>query len=354
MPIVGENIMREGIKMYNSCSNTLSDLSEQEMWELMLNAEPFHTSVWSTSSLLNLSGITVFVKKIPLTDIERLPNNFRSTKNIFELPTYYQYGVGSAGFGAWRELASHLMTTDWVLSGKCNHFPILYHWRVVPRDKPTLMNNVESDRLERDVAYWEGSDTIRERLVASQNASAHIVLFLEYIPQNLYQWLAEQLSAGENVEQAIDMVESALKATTDFMISQDFIHFDAHLENILADGKQLYFSDFGLSLSKEFDLSLEEIAFFDKHRSYDRCSTIVNLLHCFMTYSLDRSQWKDAHLHEYLNGEYGKISPAITPTVNRYAPIALIMADFYQSMIKKSKLTLYPNKDLEKLLKKVD
>ena len=81
---------REGIKMYDSLSKTLSDFTEQKMCELILNAKPFHTSLWSTSLLLNLSGTTVFVKKIPLTHIERLPNNFRSTKNIFELPTYYQ------------------------------------------------------------------------------------------------------------------------------------------------------------------------------------------------------------------------------------------------------------------------
>ncbi len=134
------------------------------------------------------------------------------------------------------------------------------------------------------------------------------------------------------------------------MQSQDFIHFDAHLENILADGKQLYFSDFGLSLSKKFDLSLEEIEFFEDHLTYDRCSTIVNLLHCFMTCRHERSQWKDAHLHEYLNGEYGEISPALATTVNRYAPIALIMAEFYQSLIKKSKLTSYPKETLEHLM----
>jgi hypothetical protein len=346
--------MRERVKTYNLCVSALSQLSDQRIDELLGDAEPFHASMWSTSSLININQAKVFVKKIPLTDRERLPDNFRSTENIFDLPTYYQYGVGSAGSGAWRELASHLLTTDWVISGKCLHFPLLYHWRVMPCDKSEPMNAEQSERLERDVAYWEGSDAVRERLVASYNASAHIVLFLEYIPQNLYQWLAAQLASGKNVEQAVMMVENSLKITTDFMKAQDFIHFDAHFENILTDGKQLYFSDFGLSLSKEFDLSPEEVAFFEDHRTYDRCSTIVNLLDCFMTYQHERSQWKDAHLHEYLDGKYGEILPAIAPTVNRYASIALIMDEFYKSLIKKSKLTPYPKAKLERLLVELD
>ena len=347
-------MINERIKTYNSCSKTLADFTDQKIAELLNDAKPFHASMWSRSSLLNLNGTNVFVKKIPLTDIDRLPENFQSTKNLFSLPLYYQYGIGSAGFGVWRELASHLMATGWVLTGECLNFPILYHWRVVPCDKPEPMSDEESECLERDVAYWEGSDTVRKRLVASHNASSHIVLFLEYIPRNLYQWLSVELASGVNVEQAIGMVESALKTTTDFMKSQDFIHFDAHFENILTDGKQLYFSDFGLSLSQKFDISSEELAFFEGHRTYDRCSTIINFLHCFMTCALERSQWKDAHLQEYLDGKYGEILPAIAPTVNRYASIALIMAKFYDSLIKGSKLTPYPKEELEHLLKKID
>ncbi len=148
--------MNERIETHNSCSKAFADLNGREIAELLDNAESFHTSMWSTSSLLNFNGTKVFVKKIPLTALERLPDNFQSTANLFNLPTYYQYGVGSAGFGAWRELASHVMTTDWVISGKCSHFPILYHWRVVPCDKPEAMNDEESERFERAVAYWEG------------------------------------------------------------------------------------------------------------------------------------------------------------------------------------------------------
>lgn len=215
------------------------------------------------------------------------------------------------------------------------------------------MNTKQSERLEREVTYWENSDAVRERLMATHNASAHIVLFLEYIPHNLYQWLSKQLTEDRNVEQSVAMVDNALKTTTEFMKAQGFIHFDAHFENILTDGKQLYFSDFGLSLFKKFDLSADEIAFFEDHCTYDRCSTLVNLLHCFMTYKHEKSQWKNSHLHEYLDGKYGEIVSTIAPTVNRYASIALIMAEFYESLIKKSKLTLYPKDKLEELLREI-
>lgn len=345
--------MNERVKTYNSCSKALAQLNDQEIIKLLADAKPFHSSMWSASSLLNLNGTNVFVKKIPLTDLERLPENFQSTVNLFNLPPYYQYGVGSAGSGAWRELASHLMTTNWVLMGECLNFPILYHWRAVPCNKPEPMDEEQSDRLVRDVAYWEGSDAVRERLVASHNASAHIVLFLEYIPRNLYQWFSTELTSGVNVEQAIDMVDNALKATTDFMRAHDFIHFDAHFENILTDGRQLYFSDFGLSLSKEFDLSAEEITFFEDHHMYDRCSTIVNLLHCLATCQFGKDKWK-IWLQECLDKEREGVIPAIASTVKKYAAAAIIMDEFYQSLIKKSKLTPYPKEELEHLLKKID
>lgn len=77
------------IKTYNSCQKVLSGLTDQQLSQLMINAESFHTSMWSASSLLNFNGHHIFVKKIPLTDLERLPEHYKSTANIFDLPLYY-------------------------------------------------------------------------------------------------------------------------------------------------------------------------------------------------------------------------------------------------------------------------
>jgi hypothetical protein len=78
-----------------------------------------------------ICGFPVFVKRLPLTDEEKeRPDD---TSNIFGLPNFYHYGVGSAGFGAFREVAGHLKATDWVLDGAIESFPLLYQRRVIPR-----------------------------------------------------------------------------------------------------------------------------------------------------------------------------------------------------------------------------
>lgn len=105
-------------------------------------------------SVMDVDGVRVFVKTIPLADIEQQPENFRSTANIFSLPAYFQYGVGFAGLGAWRELAVHLMTTDWVLSSECLHFPLLYHWRVMPRAVSSELSADQAKDVERQFASW--------------------------------------------------------------------------------------------------------------------------------------------------------------------------------------------------------
>jgi hypothetical protein len=74
------------------------------------------TGIGGTTALLEIEGSTVFVKRIRgFTDIERQPEHVMSTANLIELPTFCQYGlsgIGSPGFGVWRELATHMMTTN--------------------------------------------------------------------------------------------------------------------------------------------------------------------------------------------------------------------------------------------------
>ena len=87
-------------------------------------------------------GTPVFVKSIPLTGAELA--NPGSTRNHYGLPPNFQYGVGSAGFGAYRELAAHMATTQWALDGTNEHFPLL-HSRVLPLPE-------EGRRMARRVA----------------------------------------------------------------------------------------------------------------------------------------------------------------------------------------------------------
>ncbi len=87
------------------------------------------------------------MKKVPITDLELQAENYMSTTNIFNLPMCCQYGIGSAGFESWRELAAHIMTTNWVITGQCPNFPMMYHWRIVKdTDSKSISDEEQKDR----------------------------------------------------------------------------------------------------------------------------------------------------------------------------------------------------------------
>jgi hypothetical protein len=99
-----------------------------------------YAGIGGKAVLLDINNTKIFVKKIPLTDLEREPKNINSTANLFELPFSCHIGVGSPGFSSWRELFTHKLTTNWVLTGECQNFPIMYDWRILPSVPPSPMN----------------------------------------------------------------------------------------------------------------------------------------------------------------------------------------------------------------------
>jgi len=241
------NKLHHRIKQHSKLSIHLTGLNNEKLAKILAEAKPMHEGIGGKSALVFIDKTPVFVKKVPLTNLEQCNENFMSTANIFDLPLCYQYGIGSAGFGAWRELAAHIMTTNWVISGECPNFPMMYHWRMFPTHQSDQMNFEQQQKLNRDVLYWENSDSIRHRLQTMYSSSAHICLFLEYIPQNLFGWLSGQINKSSNTAAAaVHLVDHGLAFTNSFMRERGFIHFDAHFENILTDGESLYFSDFGL------------------------------------------------------------------------------------------------------------
>ena len=139
------------------------------------------------------------------------------------------------------------------------------------------------------------------------------------------------------------------------MKAKDFIHLDAHLENIVTDGQDLYFTDFGLSLSAHFDLSADEHIFFQNHSTYDECSTSINILHSITKNMFGpdyngRNDFKDK-LQEILNNDCQGVPEYLAYYIKQLGPIALIMGDFYQKLIYHSKQTPYPSDLLSKLLR---
>jgi hypothetical protein len=338
------------IKLYSQLSTSLACLSNEKLKQILADAKPMHEGIGGKSALISIDDTPVFVKKVPLTDLEKLPQSFMSTANLFDLPLGYQYGIGSAGFGAWRELATHIMTTNWVVTGECANFPIMYHWRILPSGLGDININYWGN-IEEYCQYWENSAAIRKRVEDLNKASAHIALFLEYVPQNLREWLSAQIAkSDDSAGAAVAFVDKHLKATNKHMNARGLMHFDAHFENILTDGERLYLSDFGLALSSKFDLTPAETEFLKHHQSYDQACAAVNLIHCVITSLFGKEQW-EIRLREYLAGELGNTLPVIAVMIKRYAPIALLMDELFQKLQKESKLTPYPAAQLEKLLR---
>lgn len=337
---------------HGAVSTALALHSDHALTELLDTAAPLGTGIGGKSALLEVAGAPVFVKRVPLTDPERRPEHVRSTANLFDLPHRCHYGIGGPGFGVWRELAVHTMTTNWALAGEYDGFPLLHHWRVVPDSTPLPEELAD---IERVVDFWGGGPQVRHRVEALQKASASIALFLEYIPRNLHDWLAERTAAGADAaDRACAMVESELAAGLSFMNSRGLLHFDAHFQNVLTDGHRLYFTDYGLSFSSRFDLSPQERAFFYRHRSYDRCYALNHLVNWLVAdlYDCgpDKPGERETRIRAFARGERPTgIPDTAAALITRHAPLASVMGDFFRRLREEDRETPYPVDALRRL-----
>ncbi|MBB4760705.1 serine/threonine protein phosphatase [Amorphoplanes digitatis] len=341
--------MSDRVERHTELSERLAALRDGEVEALLAEAAASAAGIGGTTVTVQVGGLPVFVKRVPLTDLERRPENVGSTANLFRLPLFYQYGIGSTGFGAWREVAAHAMTTRWVLEDRFDGFPLLYHWRVLPR-RPDPMPDAE---LERWVTHWDGDDEVRARLLAIGSASADVALFMEHIPYTVDAWLtARTADGGEAADAAYAFVDGALRAGVDFLESQGFLHFDAHFRNLLTDGRRLYFADFGLAAHARFDLSAEESAFVRRHRSYDRCYTATHLT-VWLVSNLLKIPWQDcpAYLREHARKPWDvEASACAGRIVARHTPVAVATERFFEDIVNVSKRTPYPADELGGIL----
>ncbi|MEU1455337.1 protein kinase family protein [Streptomyces avermitilis] len=335
---------------YGSVSTHLSLLSDHRLGELVAAATPLGSGIGGRSAELEVGEARVFVKRIPLTDIEMRPENVRSTANLFGLPMFYQYGVGSAGFGAWRELAVHTMTTNWVLGNEYEGFPLMYHWRVLPDSPPQgFVDGLGG--IDGAVAHWEGSSAVRERLEAIGRSTFSLVVFLEHVPQTLAAWLSDQSGAASEDEDGptYAWAEEALTRGAAFMSSRGLVHFDAHFHNVLTDGRLIYFADFGLALSSGFELSPDEAEFLADHLAYDGCYIVNHLLRHHLPDGVRGKVEHEAFLHNWIAGERTEgVPPAIAAIIDRHARAAVVLDGFHHRLLNVSKRTPYPAVDIER------
>lgn len=191
---------------------------------------------------------------------------------------------------------------------------------------------------------------VRRRLTAINEASASLVLFMEYVPHRLDIWLADQASSEERAVAAYDMVDRSLHDMSQFMSTHGFVHFDAHLRNLLTDGRRIYLADFGLAVHAGFDLTPAESGFLEQHRNYDRCYTATQFTF-WLIGNVFATAWPDslAYLRENRAAGYPELPAAARALVQRHARIAELMGSFWRRM-ELDRTTPYPYIELDEAL----
>lgn len=334
------------IARHTELATELALLGDAELADLLAAGTPAGVGIGGRYVLVEVAGTPLFVKRVPLTDIELLPPNARSTVNVFDLPAACHYGTGrSPGFGAWRELATHTMTTNWVLSDAFPSFPLLHHWRVLPDDVQPLPEELAD--VDGTVAHWGGAPQVRERLEALRTASASLTLFLEYFPHTLHDWLDTQVRT-EDSDRICTRVDDWLGALTGFLRRRQLLHFDVHFQNVLTDGADFFLTDYGLAFGPRFRLSRPEHAFFDRHRDYDLFHGRAHLVNWLVTalYGYDRLE-REAFVRACAIGARADGVPkAAAAIISRDAPLTAVLNGFLSRLRREGRRTPYPYEEL--------
>ncbi|MEV4412023.1 serine/threonine protein phosphatase [Catellatospora sp. NPDC049609] len=334
----------------------LALLGDDELAARVAAAGVTGTGIGGVTTGLTVAGARVFVKRIPLTEPELLPEHVRSTANLFDLPPHCQYGVASPGFGAWRELRANLMTTAAVVAGGSEAFPMLHHWRVLSGPPPAGYIRPEVDE---EVAFWGGSPQVRRRLKALASAPASLVLFVEHVPHQLGEWLAGPVAAGgDELAAACRMLERGLLDAVAGLQAAGLHHFDGHLGNLLTDGERVYLGDLGLAVSERFDLSAAEREFLERNATHDAAyarMTLVNWLVRWVVGVAVPAEGgpveRNAHVRRYAAGERPQgVSAEVADMIVRHAPVAAVLNDFYWALFAGEITTPYPAERIEALL----
>ncbi|MGC0365936.1 hypothetical protein ABH922_003920 [Rhodococcus sp. 27YEA15] len=307
-------------------SAALASRSDVELDQLVGVGRVVNIGVGGEAVLVEIDGESVFVKRIPLTDREL--DNPGSTANLFDLPTHCQYGIGGPSFNAWRELAANTIVTDAVLAGRTRSFPVLYHWRVLPGRSAIAAEHAD---IESVVTAHGGSPAVRARLEALAAATCSLVLFFEYIPHSVVDWLREG-PAGKAT-----WVEHQFADVVTFLEDRELLHMDGHFGNMRTDGHQIYLCDFGLATSPRFELSAAERTFANRHATHDADYAAMLLVDWLVTavggVPSPTSGGPTAR-NEYVRRCAGgviadDIPPEVAEILARHAPVAARMNAFY-------------------------
>nr|AFV52102.1 hypothetical protein [Streptoalloteichus sp. ATCC 53650] len=311
---------------HHEIAASLGTRSDAELAALVDAGRDTGVGVGGGSAVLDVGGVPVFAKRVPLTGRELA--HPRSTANLFDLPVHCQYGIGGPGFGAWRELAANLAVTGAELAGGPPSFPLLHHWRVLPGRAAVA---AEHDDVDAVVAFYGGDPAVRARLEALAAASSSLVLFSEYIPHPVVDWLHEDPEGkAAEVERQFARIVAVLR-------EQRLLHMDGHLGNMRTDGERIYLGDFGLATSPRFDLSAAERAFVERNADHDAGYAAMRLVNWLLTDVCGvptPSSGGPVARNEYVlrcaTGDVpDDVPPVVAAILTRHAPAAAKMNAFY-------------------------
>ncbi len=322
---------------------------------------------WGSSHIINLGQSKVFAKRLPVTNLEYA--NLFSTRNLYDLPTFCNYGIGyfaSTGLGIFRELATHIKTNQWILDDEIATFPLMYYYQIMPFFGQK--SDVDLERHKKYVESWDNNANVGNYALDRAIANYELVLFIEYVPHVLETWLYEN---PNTLERSLNEI----RTTIDFLRTKGIIHFDAHFRNILTDGDRIYLTDFGLVLDRNFALTKEEEDFFDRNIFYDYGEVLRNLRH-LMRWSYDRcSEIDKCRIIEKYDIKLGlqpyelvsilldnieqihtdrdiQLDDFYVASIVKYRSIITLMHEFFAKMWgNHQKDTKLPHAELERLLK---
>jgi hypothetical protein len=324
---------------HDRLSAFLTDRDDVGLSALLHAGRPGNVGVGGGSTVLDIDGVPVFAKRVPLTDREL--GRPQSTANLFGLPAFCQYGIVGPGFNAWRELAANTIVTEGVLAGETESFPLLHHWRVLPGRSPIAAELADIDAV---VAALAGHPAVRVRLEELAAASHSLVLFTEYIPHALPDWL--------RVDPAVkaESVERQFAHIVEFLRDRELLHFDGHFGNLRSDGERIYLTDFGLATSPRFDLSDDERDFVGRSLDHDADYAAMRLVNWLVTDVCGVPvpatggpvagneyvrQWAAGHVRD-------DVPPAVAAILTRHAPAGARMNGFYWRLFDGELTTPYP------------
>lgn len=271
------------IKTYHELATSLNYMSNNDI-DNLLDSTKDKSKGTGLNYVVSIDKINVFVKKLKVTQKEY--DRMFDSSNMFDLSVFYNYGVGSYGMNIWRELLMHVKTTHNVLNNECTNFPLMYHYRIIKDTKHRKQNMIKKN--DYYIKYWNSNDNIKKYLDEKNKSDFTLIIFLEHFPYTLRDWILKSKNIEKYYYQAYDIIS--------FLNKKNILHFDAHLGNFVVDNDEiLYLIDYGLVIDKDFDLTKDEIKFFDQNIQYDKymiCHNIINAIYDVMTDGSNRKKYQ--------------------------------------------------------------